>query len=106
MRQTNTQREVFQLLTYSTNGHSGRGWPKLKILCGYQRLKYLSHHLLHPGVCISRKLGLEWSQGVEPTRTLIWDVGSPSGFLTSAPNIYSSKMIYEAILLKTKLTLE
>lgn len=41
---------------------------------GGKEPNYLSHHMLPPTVCISRKLGLGAQQGLDPG-TLLWNVG-------------------------------
>lgn len=90
-RQNNKRhKESFQLPVYSPNAHNSSSWAMLKpgdrelhpsIPHKWQRSKYMADHLLHPSVCISRKL--EWKlRSNSILGTVKWDAGIPSSILT------------------------
>lgn len=73
-REREKERGILHLVVHSPKACNSQGWAKSKpglklnpsFQHGWQRPKYLSHHLLPPRICISRKLELEVELGLEP----------------------------------------
>lgn len=76
-------KSVFHLLLSFSNAHNSQGWadksqgPRIPLQI-QQRSRYLSHHVLPPKVCISRKLDQKQNVDLNPG-TLIRSTDIPSG---------------------------
>lgn len=60
---------------------------------------HLSHRLLAPSMCISRKIGCKGSSWDSNPGTQIWAAGVPSGDRTAVPNASPSKILRTKIIL-------